>query len=256
MNLKFLENQLSDLNQFSGINLRLLLQDPNEFSSFVEEKLNHPDIQYRLIELNTVFKGLKPSSLEFKPLFDNNLNNPLQTEIQQQAVLAKKLEIIIKDKTLKKMNDTITNLHKECEEEGFKKFSDIAEKNSRQILSAIYDRFPNYEYYIYPTADCEIAIDCNPQKGKGVLILCDSNGSIACFATFDGKNHRFRYDSIDRFPYKLLWETFEEFDKQRKYFSQADTTKIVLPISPSSGELSPIIPLDLFGTLSDQYECA
>ena len=122
-----------------------------------------------------------------------------------------------KDKVFKFLYKTLDNLDVECEEGEFQKFSETARKNAKQILRFIYGEFPKYEYYIYPTKDREIAIDCNPQKGKGILILCDSNGGVACFATFEGKNRRFRYNSIDDFSYRLLRETFEELDIENIY---------------------------------------
>ena len=234
MNLKFWKKQPTDLNRVSEINPSLflqdfVLQDLDESSPFLEGKLNYPNIQYQLVELNTVFNRPTAPLLELKSLFDNDLINSSQSETQEQFILVKnfkkQIEIIIKDKTLKKLNDTIMNLHEECKEEGFQKFSEIARKNAKQILRFIYSEFPKYEYYIYPTEDREIAIDCNPQKGKGILVLCDSNGGVACFATFEGKNRRFRYNSIDDFSYRLLRETFEELDIEKKHLSA----------SPSSG---------------------
>ena len=133
---------------------------------------------------------------------------------------------------------TLDNLDAECEEGKFQKFSETARKNAKQILRFIYSEFPKYEYYIYPTEDREVAIDCNPQKGKGkgIVVLCDSNDGIACFATFEGKNRRFRYNSIDDFSYRLLRETFEELDIEKKH----------LLVSPSSGDSFSILrPTDL-----------
>ncbi len=62
-----------------------------------------------------------------------------------------------------------------------------------------------YNWSIYPTKDREIAINCTPEKGKGLLILCDSRGSIAYFKVFDGRNAGYnRSTNIKDFPFSLL----------------------------------------------------
>ena len=85
-----------------------------------------------------------------------------------------------------------------------------------QILNAVYAKFPDYDYDIYPTEDREIAIDLTPQPERGLLILCDSKGSVAYFSTLDGKNSHFRCDSIKDFPYNLLWKVLNNLDKKSK----------------------------------------
>ncbi len=125
-------------------------------------------------------------------------------------------EILIRNQVaiLRNLNKNLDTLHNECEEENFKKFSETAKENARKILNAVYGEFPQFDYDIYPTEDREVAIDCTPHKGQGCLILCDSNGSVAYFATLAGKNSRFRCDSIDHFPYDNLWRIFNEFKKR------------------------------------------
>ena len=143
----------------------------------------------------------------------------LQEWIPMNKLKKPKSQIIIENQiaNLRNLHRSLDKLQKECKDEGFEVFSEKARENARQILNAIYQNFPDYEYYIYPTEDREIAIDCNPQKGKGVLILCDSKGSVAYFSTSDGKNSRFRCDNIENFPYELLWKIFKEFSKITKY---------------------------------------
>ncbi len=106
-------------------------------------------------------------------------------------------------------------MHKECEEEGLKLFSEKARENARQILKAVYNKFPDYQYDIYAAEDQEIAIHCFYQKGKSLLILCDSNGGAAYFWTSERQNSRFRCDSIKDFPYDLLWQKLTEFDAKK-----------------------------------------
>jgi len=108
--------------------------------------------------------------------------------------------------------ENINSLHKECEEEGYEVFSEIAKINAKDVLYYVCCKFPNNEYFIYPTEDREIAIDCNPVDKRGVLILCDSNGGIACFVTIDGKNSRCRYDKYSDFPYDFLWQSFRKIE--------------------------------------------
>ncbi len=107
-----------------------------------------------------------------------------------------------KQNILKDLHQTLDNLHEECEEEGFEVFSEVARNNARKVLDFLYDHFPQYEYDIYPTEDREIAVDCDTEKG-GVLVLCDSEKSLAYFATFDHKNSHFRCDHFEEFYYPL-----------------------------------------------------
>ncbi len=110
----------------------------------------------------------------------------------------------MRNETLKKLHSSIESLNHECEEEGFSTVSDQAKENAKHILNFVYKNFPDYEYYIYPTEDREIALDCNLQKGKGVLILFDSKGGVAYFSTLEGRNSRLRCDCITDFPYDYL----------------------------------------------------
>ena len=113
---------------------------------------------------------------------------------------------------LKNLHKILDSAHKECEEEGFKVFSETARKNARQIVDSVCGKFPDCQYDIYPTEEREIAIDSHFKKGRGILMLCDSQGSLAYFATFDGKNSRFRCDEIKKFSDEAL-RVFEEFDR-------------------------------------------
>ena len=115
---------------------------------------------------------------------------------------------------LKKIYQALDSLHKDCEEEGFALFDEIARTNAKQILEFVYSEFPDKEYYVYPTEDREVAISCNPQKGRGVLILCESGGSIICFSTFNGKNRRFRHNRIEKSFYTNLHGAFKELNSR------------------------------------------
>ena len=147
----------------------------------------------------------------FKLGFSRELKSLSDKAVAEQ----RHIKASIRYETLKKLHRDIgKNLDDECEEEGFNPVSDIAKENVKQILNAVYNKFPDFEYHIYPTADREIAFDCNPQKGKGVLILCDSKGEVAYFSTFAGRNSSFRCDRIADFPYENLWKIFKQLDRK------------------------------------------
>ena len=218
MSWQFWKNRSSSVRKTQSFQFpSLVLEDNNNSFSFLKRELSHSDNKYRLVELNTFSE---PSS-SYEMLF----------KIDSEE---KQIKALLKNKILNNLHETLDNLHRECEEEGFEFFTETARKNARQIVNTIYEKFPEHEYYIYPTEDREIAIDCNPYKGKGILILCDSDDGIACFVTLEGRNHRFRYDSICDFSYDLLWKTFEEFNEERKYFSHDSITTVISSIFPSS----------------------
>ena len=137
----------------------------------------------------------------------------IENEINQQK---------LQSQYFKLLND-IENLHQECEEEGYEASSEIARKNAKDILLRLCRKFPNNEYFIYPTEDREIAIDCNPVDKRGILILCDSDGGLAFFVTIDGKNNRHHFDQYSDFPDDLLWKSF---DKMENYYHASYTDQL------------------------------
>jgi len=160
--------------------------------------------------LHSIDKKIKDGELEKKiNLLEDQLNN-INIYLNKEKVKDSELE--------KQIEDKLNNLHKECEEEGYQCFSKEAENTARDILYKIQHKFPTNEYFVYPTAEREIAIDCTPEDKKGVLILCDSRGGIACFVTIDGKNRRCRYDKYSDFSYDFLWKSFTEI-KNTSYSS-------------------------------------
>ena len=182
--------------------------------------LNHPTLLYEPSKLEDDALKLLESLNIFIPQNESYLNPTAhkvesQTNRDRATLSSKAQELLIKNQMdiLRNMNKTLNTLDKECEEENWEKFSEIARANARQILNAVYGEFPDFDYDIYPTEDKEVAINCTPYKGQGCLILCDSNGSVAYFASLAGKNSRFRCDRIDQFPYKNLWQIFGEFKK-------------------------------------------
>ena len=121
--------------------------------------------------------------------------------------------INIKDQIQKANKDRfykiLENLHKECKEEGFEVFNEKARTNARQILDFLCENFPECDFDVYPTEDREIDIYYNPEKGRGILITCDSGSGIAYFKTLEEKDSRYRCQNINDFPFDQLYKEFE-----------------------------------------------
>ena len=71
------------------------------------------------------------------------------------------------------------------------------------------------------TSTLKVFIDIICSKTNGAILKVNQQflkdkvneqGSIACFATFKGKNRRFRYSSMEESFYKFLQGTFKEFN--------------------------------------------
>ena len=179
---------------------------------------------------------IEPPSVSGAPALDFDfLKKPPSLK---NKIIKEHIKAAARSGALKKLHAAIENLDYECEEEGFGAVSDRAKENARRILNAVYQKFPENKYYIYPTEDREIAFDCNPQKGRGALILCDSSGGAACFSTLDGRNSRFRCDSIADFPYDYLWKIFKQFDKKPDLKWLASAAQSGFENGPETGENS------------------
>ena len=117
-----------------------------------------------------------------------------------------------------KLMQQIDNINNECTLEGYKKCSPLVQKNAKIILQAMYDASTDlfgYEFEVYPNEDGELAIDCTPSDGAGVLTLCSPDDSVACFQVRHGVKNRFRYRMRD-FPYQNLWAMLEDLQPQRR----------------------------------------
>ena len=106
----------------------------------------------------------------------------------------------------------LESLHKECEEEEFEIFDEKARQNAQQILDFLCKKFPQHDFDIYPTENREIAICYTPCKGCSILIICDSNGSVAYFKILNGRKSRYRCEDITDFP-------FDQLDKEKGFES-------------------------------------
>lgn len=121
---------------------------------------------------------------------------------------------------------SLENLHKECEEDGFEIFDEKARQNAQKILDFLCENFPKHDFDIYPTEDREIDIYNTPGKGRGVLITCDSDGSVAYFKT-DDKDTRYRCQDIEDFPFELLCKEIESL--RRPKIKLLDDNPTMLP---------------------------
>ena len=199
-------NQTSASNKIKTNGLSCVLyRGPN---SFDQKELSHSNFQYYIVSPEITALELNHNQLTGGINEDSSVEEKMKLFIKGQMRKAD-----LQSAILKHLHETLDHLHRECEEEGFEKFSEIARTNAKKILNFIYTKFPNYNYDIYPTANREIFITCNPQKKKGISILCDSNGSVAYFLTWDGKNSRFRCDEISDEFYHLLIKVFTDFDR-------------------------------------------
>ena len=205
MSWLFWKNKSPEKKTYAYSPFPYLLEDNKESFSFRNEELHFGN--YMLVKLNTF---ATPYEFDIKSVM-----NFLE------------IEIFLRERILESLYKTLNSLHEECKEENFQVFSETARKNAKQILTFVYNNFPNYDYHVYPTKDREIAINCNPQKGKGISVLCDSDGGIGCFATFDGKNRRSRYSNIDRFLFRFLYEIFEELDIEKKHLLRTSVSSNV-----------------------------
>ena len=134
----------------------------------------------------------------------------------------------------------LDNLNKECEEEGYEVFDEIARTNAKKVLNFLCEKLPEYDYDIYPTDEREINIEFYSFKGR-ILILCDSEGSVAYFKHLNGKISRHRCQDIIDFPFDQLYKEFESF--------RDPTEKNVLYNNNSSN-------IESFEMLNNEYRCA
>ena len=147
-----------------------------------------------------VYYSILNSSTKTSSPYNKQEEEKLQEVFDHPVVLHEITTSKYQEEVLKKLHDILDHeIDKECEKEEFEKFSEVARENAKKVLDFIYNKFPQYAYDIYPTEDQEIAINCNPQKGKGVLVLCNSIGSLAYFATWDKENGMFRCSSMNDF---------------------------------------------------------
>ena len=110
------------------------------------------------------------------------------------------------------LTDALDDLHKtteEAHEEGFPIPSDLAIRNSEELVKKIYGIFPS-RFEVYPTQDGEIAVDIYNGKGSSVILLCDSAGAILCLVNINGNSRRAHYTQVGILPDGFVKEALNE----------------------------------------------
>lgn len=193
--------------------------------TFLQLKKLNPSIPFRFDNPKTTFSNIDELAIISymfdmfeKVVHESSLGSKLNNTDIGKPPDQRGIEKIIKNITLKAnkdhFNKVLKNLHKECEEEGFEVFDKKAETNAKQILDFLCENFPEHDFDIYPTEDREIEIYNTPGKGRGILITCDSDGSVAYFKT-DDKDSRHRCQDIKRFPFELLRKEIESLERHK-----------------------------------------
>lgn len=96
--------------------------------------------------------------------------------------------------------EELEQVDQEAAEEGFPLSNELSRGNARRILKEL-AREPYPAPTVYPTENGEIAILFQKRRAQaGVLILCEQDGSGACFSTIAGKKRRARYDDASDLP--------------------------------------------------------
>ena len=100
----------------------------------------------------------------------------------------------------------LDGVDEEVREEGFRAINPVSKLNARHILESVrLAGLPSPS--IYPTEDQEVAIlFASGAPGAAVLVLCDSHGGGAYFASIGGKNRRARFDDATDIPRPFLIE--------------------------------------------------
>ncbi len=201
-------------------NLFHLFHRQNSFTetpSLINDQVTN-DISKTTAPFPTPYKTLISilSTGPYKTLLDkeNKLTSFIDSNLSRYFLDKKKFDNLYKD---------LDNLHKECEEEGYEVFNEIARANAKKVLDFLFKEIPAFDYYIYSTADREIAIDYTQDEGsgKGLLILCASDGTITYFKTYNGTNTSTCLKSIDNiinFCEKLK-EAFKQFEIKNPYIT-------------------------------------
>ena len=101
----------------------------------------------------------------------------------------------------------------EAREEGFSAPSDVALRNARLLLPAMYDISPR-RFEVYPMPDGEVAIDAPGGQGRSALLLCESGGSVLCLVNMHGAHRHEHYSDASMLPDSFVREAMEELDRR------------------------------------------
>ena len=131
----------------------------------------------------------------------------------------------LKRRHFNKLYKKLQDLHKESQEEDLALFEEIARQNAKKVLDFLFKEISIFDYFIYPDDERAIAIDYSQLpagSGKGLLILCDSNGKFAYYKTYNHENESFQS------------EDFVDFcDRLKKDFESLEHIKEIQPCSSS-----------------------
>lgn len=127
------------------------------------------------------------------------------------AVEGSEVEDIIEDR----VQADLAALDEESRDEGFEPCSEVAKENARRLLLAL-SRRDRPSPAVYPTSDREVAIMFNASgDSNAVLVLCASNGEVACFASIRGSNCRAKWDSARDLPDAFILDQLRQQDEAR-----------------------------------------
>lgn len=118
----------------------------------------------------------------------------------------------LRAKCFNRFKEELKNLHKKSEVEVLDPFDEKARENAYKVLDFLLENTLFSDFYIYPDDEKAIAIDySHPTKGagKGLLILCDSNGGYSYYQTYDHKNTGYETKDYDDFCNELKKAFFE-----------------------------------------------
>lgn len=77
--------------------------------------------------------------------------------------------------------------------------SGVAKAAASRLLEILCSRYPR-DYDVYATEDREVGIDVRGGGGRGVLILCDSDGGATCFVSLGATHRRAKYNDAADLP--------------------------------------------------------
>lgn len=171
---------------------------------------------YRMLKKRFIKTDVKnyevvPGNYNYEPNLLSSSTPSFRTDVidnfvQMQSLRAQQSRIV----------DNVDQVDEESREEGYKLCSPVAKNNAKRILRAIYKQFVNcdYDFDVYPTRQQEVAVGYTPKKGHSLLILCDSQASVACFSVAGAKKSRFRHSDISDFCYDHLWQMLKQIGMQ------------------------------------------
>ena len=126
------------------------------------------------------------------------------------------LEAVVTDEVNREeLTDALQDLYEatdEAREEGFPIPSSAAKMNAERLIKKMYDILPG-RFEVYPTPYGEIAIDAPSEKGKSVVVFCNSEGGALCMVNMNGEHRRARYSNTNKLPDSFVRDALTELEK-------------------------------------------